>query len=823
MGRFIDWLVTHKDRIWPAATPDVVSVFEVWQYALADLPNSRSKAILQYAKDWLEDIEDRQHRENIRDFDWGRWSGIIGNLDALEKRLRALLLRGARAYPDLARSYLDRIRVRDRLASAAFEDVLRYSWILANVLPAELSDYVFQQVRGELPDEAEARLAADPDWLMFGRGSDVFEWQRLSIEREGQFFSTPSPMQEPFHSLFKAEPAEARRLVAAICNHAITAWRQLHARGIDYSARPLPLKLTFPWSGQTFWGDNQVYTWFRGVWGPDVVKGALMALESWALAQREAGRDLDEVLRETLEGHQSAGALGVAVSLMLDARSPTPAGAAIVTSARLWNWDLTRWQHDRGLNPNTIGLALSNDMEGRKALLASNALAIRRWSLRDLAMLFVLAADQPLAEAVQRAIQAFEENPPVDFEEQLEDPKQLADARRTAEIWSRLGDPTNYQITPTADGDFVQIAHTNPHQNDPDVVAIAERGRAMNEAAGLLLWAQDCFKTNGLSERMSLDQALATAHKLDQPGLFEQLREIGIGSMTQSAVAGVAAAVLKFGDPDDAVATWARHIVHRAAATLEASNEPFIAQAVIPDHPCIFAARGLAALILRGRDPKSARETLLLLALHPLEMVSATALSEAMGCWAVDRKFAWTGLDLGLRLSVGHRPERPSPYGYDHTSNRKAMMAAHKAALGRLKSRRADFTLPSMPAAWERSLAPEVAAQPGRSRWDFVRASLRRLKSRLAVFALSALPAAWKRSPASEVVARPTRSRQSPRGTGWREPQDFLRWDFLPKVLAGIPIKQVLADQDYRPAFLALCAQLLEWTILRLLPPWLNS
>ncbi|MDA8250545.1 MAG: hypothetical protein M0Z28_15420 [Rhodospirillales bacterium] len=779
-GRLIDWLVKHKDRIWPAATADVVSVFEVWQNALADLANPRSEAILQLAKEWLEDIEDRQYRRDTRTFDWGRWSGMIGDLDALEKRLRVLLLRAARAYPELVRGYLDQLQSHDRLASVAFENVLQYSRVLADTLAAELSDCVRSQVLDELPDEARARQLAENDPFV-GYGDDTFAWHQLSIAHVGPFFTSPSPKQEPFRSLFQVAPDEARRLVADLCNHAITAWRQRHARGGHMTAHPIPLMLQFPWGERTFWGDAHVYLWFRGVWGPDAVTGALMALEAWALGQLESGRVLNEVLQETLEGHESAAALGIAVSLMLNARTTTPAGVPLIGSARLWGWDLKRWQHDRGHNPNMIAFATSHDSDGREALRASNALAFRQWSLRDLAVLFVVSADSLIREAAQNAIQAFEQNPPVDFAEELEDPERLAAAQRTALIWSRLGNPENYTVEPTSDGTAVVIAHTNPHQNDPDVVEAAERLRAMNDQAALQLWASDCFEKKGLSDRMPLEQALAGARALDQPDLFEQPREFGIRSMAQSAVAGVAAAALRFARLTSTDADWAWQTIRRAAFTPESPHELFFAGAVVPDHPCIYAARGLAAMVGAARHSKMARETLLRLALHPLELVSATVLSEAMGCWVLDRKFAWTAFDLGLRLSVGYPVERPSAYGYHHTSNRHAMEASYQVAVRRLKSRRADFTLPAPPAAWERSTSTDAAAP-----------------------------------------ARP-RGRRSPRGTGWREPETFLRWDFLPKVLRGVPIRQILADADYRAALLTLCEQLLDWTIQRLVPPWVDE
>lgn len=814
-GRFIDWLVAHKDRIWSAATPDVISVFEVWQQAYADLRNARSRAILNIVVGWLVDIEDRRHGERFSTRDWGPWSEMVGSLDDLERRLRVLVLRAARAYPDLARSYMKRIQTTDDLADAAFKDVLRYSPVLADVVPAELADYVLRQVCGELPNDAEARHADDPHISMFGRSVNFFDWHRLSVKGEGQFPS-PTPMQEPFHSLFEAAPAEARRLVVGVCNHAITAWRQLHSLGIDGAARPLPLTLAFPWGDQTFWGNDQVYTWYRGVWGPDIAKSALMALESWALGQLRNGRDLDEVLREVLEGHESVAPLGVAVSLISDTRKATPTGAAIVGSARLWRWDLVRYQHDQSsIPPNTIGLGRFGVDDGVKAVLASNALAFRKWSLRDVAMLFVLSADEPLAEAVRGAIQAFEENPPVDFQEQLEDPGSLADAKRTAQIWSKVGDPATYEMTQTPDGTGIQIAHANPHQKDPDVVAVVERTHAMGEAAGLMLWAKDCFDTNGISSRMGLNQAVARAQRLVRPDLFDKLQDVGTGAMTQSGVAGVAAAVLRFGNlGDDGVAIWARQIIRRAAITVGPAD--VMPQTLIPDHPCIYAAYGLATLITSGQEADSARASLLMLALHPIEMVSAAALSEAMGCWATDRKFAWAAVELGLRLSVGHRPERISAYGYDHTSNRKAMVAAHEAAIRRLNSRRSDFTLPPVPAAWERIVGPGVT-RSGRAQRKIGGPVFRHLAGYLA-FAL-----AWRPLASTRLAAWLGGILNPQQGVDWREPTPFLRWDFLPKVLEGIPIAEVLADPDYRPAFVELCSQLLGWTIQKIVPPWADD
>jgi hypothetical protein len=54
----------------------------------------------------------------------------------------------------------------------------------------------------------------------------------------------------------------------------------------------------------------------------------------------------------------------------------------------------------------------------------------------------------------------------------------------------------------------------------------------------------------------------------------------------------------------------------------------------------------------------------------------------------------------------------------------------------------------------------------------------------------------------------------------WRDPDVFLRWDFLPKVLKLVPVECAMADARRRPAFLALCDGLVAWTMERLEPSW---
>ena len=67
-----------------------------------------------------------------------------------------------------------------------------------------------------------------------------------------------------------------------------------------------------------------------------------MTLERWAIAQLDAGRPLDELLQELLDGHTSIGALGIAVHLALRAKHASPTSLAMLRSLRLCRLDLQR-------------------------------------------------------------------------------------------------------------------------------------------------------------------------------------------------------------------------------------------------------------------------------------------------------------------------------------------------------------------------------------------------------------------------------------------------------------------------------------------------
>jgi hypothetical protein len=196
---------------------------------------------------------------------------------------------------------------------------------------------------------------------MLGYSSFTHDWHDLAIEDGHGEFHPPSPLREPFHSLFKLNPSEALRLVRTLCSHAMTAWRQLFELDPQQHDVPIPLQLEFPWGTQTFWGTAQEYVWFRGMGGPQVIECALMAFEEWAFAQVENGRDLDEVIRDVVAGNECCAVLGIASTLALARNHVSAVTLPLATSQRLWHWDIQRSVQDTpGAAVNMIGFGLSD-------------------------------------------------------------------------------------------------------------------------------------------------------------------------------------------------------------------------------------------------------------------------------------------------------------------------------------------------------------------------------------------------------------------------------------------------------------------------------
>lgn len=724
--RLLTWAIEQIDSIPDTHLGDLVTLFETWQVAAADYPNAVSQRIVTQCATWLHAIEDEHADRRFR------YSGPV--IDAtsrprvptkLETELRALVLRAARAYPDVVDAYLTKVETIERWSDSAFPELMTYAPVLAQTHAMRLARVARRWFMEELPDDTSVRWrreereearrrkeaqAIPPEnrsrWEDLVLSSASFmhhsfswhDWERLSIGGDHQGFFPASPLREPFHSLLMRDPATALALIRDVTNHATTAWRQLHRHWHD-SLTPLPLVIVFPWGQQEFWGDDRHYDWFRGHGGPQVVECALMTLERWAIAQLDAGRPLDEVLQKLLEGHTSIGVLGIAVHLALRAKQVSPTTLALLRSQRLWRLDLQRSIKEHELQgAGLIGFETeSADSAHRQAVADSNQITSRRLELRNLVPLFVLGGGA-LRDACRAALDDFPNKLDFTYREEAQDPEHVAELRGTAELWSEWGHAENYTTAPIPGrSDVVQISMSSPRHEAPEVQAALQHHAQVTRETELWLWVDKCFTSRQWVPGFSVDEAVERARELAEATAAGQSMSLMPDSgLAEGAIAGTAAAVICFADASGHSA-WADATMESFRVAQDEPSEHTFAGSVIPWHPKIFVAHALAARIRLAREHPDDREALYRLIAHPLDAVSFVALAGVAGCWDRDARFAWCGLNLGLRLAQLVR--RPDMYRLDAEARRQVESDHRAAALAAaLDEYRAQGPLP----AWVR-------------------------------------------------------------------------------------------------------------------------
>src|SRR6202012_4415175 len=115
------------------------------------------------------------------------------------------------------------------------------------------------------------------------------------------------------------------------------------------------------------------------------VIAALMALEDWAFSQIEAGREVDDVIHDVLEGHHSTSVLSIAVALALATNRISETTLPLATSQKLWEWDIARYVQEggsSGITANLIGFSKGGDSDHQAAVRKSNERPARRMEIR---------------------------------------------------------------------------------------------------------------------------------------------------------------------------------------------------------------------------------------------------------------------------------------------------------------------------------------------------------------------------------------------------------------------------------------------------------
>jgi hypothetical protein len=761
--RFLDWLMPQVPALRPSLIADLLPVFKTWQDAFAGRQVRHCREIGQISYAWLKEIEEASRPENWQDHR-SPFGGVHIGRDA-EKSIRALFLASAGDVPSLASEYL-RAKASDKHhVHMVRGEIVKNCGKLITHVPVNFVDFILT-VFLEDPD-------GHPD-DPFGSYSDhMFDELGISAHQE---FHPPSPIQLPFLFLLRAKEDEGLRLIRGFCNHSMAIWRKGKERGRRYSEplMPVPITLTFSWGEQTFWGDGQVYLWFRGVWGNDAVQSAMMALEQWALERLEGGVTFDEIFRKVIEGNDSVAALGIGASLCLAYPGVSlDAAFPLVTCPYLWEWEIQRVVQE-ATPLNEMGNWHQDRMQ-LNAVRVLNQKPHRKSDIRQLILYFVFCGDAVLLEKFVESIHSFPQRLPISYEEEKNNAEHMAALHEKMALFAEQADPQNLKTAPTADGKHTQIWIEPPSLQKEKYRAQQEAHDQRNQWLSVALWANKSLEKGEINEQLSLADALAKARAWDKSDLFDAQTH-PFDDYRAAAVAGTAYVAAKYCPPEawtDELASWCLDVMERAATGPEVDDRFTIRSAALLMNPAVFAAHGYAALLARSYEVEQCQAGLLSLAVDTLEGVQLAVVASAKD-YAADRpEFYWVLLDLMLQQCVVDREEIPNHHSIQ----------------------------------WSQSEAERTLAL-----LDRAETALRSNDARV----LATIPMPWVKD-----ASAPQRAQRDM--AGYVRNDEIFRWDIAGKILPHICLEQVLSVADRRAQLLKLVGEFLELTFQEIVPPFAKS
>lgn len=720
-GRLIDWIIEEADAIPVRLIPRVLEIFDVWQNALADIPNDRSKTILQLVNGWLLRFEKGELNDKSDGGEDKAWRLSRDDASSLGRSLRMILLRSARSYPEYAKDLFKRVIADEDRRRAVYADLMAFAPIMAQVAPDMLADLAEAQLIEELPEdelkrkeeEREAHykrleeLRAIPKdklteqqkrvlssaSMFFPIGNDRYDLDDIGIEAHNNFYFPTSALHEPFKSLFQHKPDIALRLVRNLANHATLGWRQIHAINRQRLGTPIPVAVVFPWGTQEFWGDWRVYCWGMGQLAPQPLECAFLALSYWAFKEIEGGRPASDVIKDIVEGNDCYAVLGIALLLALETWETTETTLAVATCQRLWPHDFARFVQDPHKEIDLLGFGVLSQLTGEKAA-AKEYLAerkSRKRNIRQLAMLFALNSNVALRDAFKAALARFPKDVPYELDEQKSSDKYTAHLRQEAERLAGLGDASNYKET-SYDDKQVAIVYESPKPLTDDEKKRLDESTSSLRGFNVVGWAIKSLDANQITEGLTLEQAIAHAKSVDTATALDTFEESA--SSTQSVMGSVAACIIRFADPQSADIAWAWDVMAR----IEAMTEPPVLYggSKIPWH----AKTRLAIALFHDRRSATPRadsaERLIKLALHRLDSVSDLAFTALFA--DKDEHIRWVTGQLAVNLCIVHRGEFKDG-GWDQEPDQQARAKSLAAALITLKSP-TPGPMPTLPPAW---------------------------------------------------------------------------------------------------------------------------
>lgn len=335
----------------------------------------------------------------------------------------------------------------------------------------------------------------------------------------------------PFLALFRSNYRNGVAFLNRMLNHAARCRVRIlsdlrYGPPVDTEAGQFRHCLSITGEPRDYIGDGQVWLWYRGTGvGPYPCMSALQALEFVTEELIQAGVQPDFLTAILLDGAESLAMPALALGILV--RHLETAGTALdpfLVEPAVWGFEFGRAVSDQasGLAARTPGLAHDER---------------RSWSLREVSMMLVLAAEGDRVERLKTLGQQLQANASA----QIEDPSSPGALEHLAAVrnWAAALDRSAYELQQEGDRILIQQAV------DPEVEQVLEETNAdlrrSSDATALIVRHAHVRDKGGRAPDIT-DEALS-ADLAKAKELLEHPPQTGLGGSPDGPVAVAASAV----------------------------------------------------------------------------------------------------------------------------------------------------------------------------------------------------------------------------------------------------------------------------------------
>ncbi len=609
-SEFLDWYFNHEEFHLPTLISQLLPLFQAWQKTYVDKKEPHCKRIGEITHEWLMEFEDARsknfHKYERQPFDL---NNNPVELENLEDSIRELFLYSAGAVPTLVSKYLSEKKSHPFQRNYG-EKIFTTQVDFAHYVPRPFVDY-FLTV-----------YIQHPKGIADGSKPDLNYISKMLGVEDFHNYLPASPIQPPFLNLLNHHEQEGLRLIKRVCNHSISVWRWLYSENdFDSDKRnPIPVLIEFPWATQKFWGDKDVYLWFRGVGGSSILRSALMALEYWAFEQVENGRSIDEFIQTIVEKNECVAVLGLIVSLcMAFPSSSIKCALPIITCPHVIFWDINRKKReDSDIVPANLNGNWNVHQEILDGIQRLNEKCHRKENIASLFRVFIKHSDTNIVKQFKFAVEKFDENLPFEFEEQKENQLYTDYLRSSMKKTTDSANPENLEVETQPTGEVTLKSNPTLPKTTENAIAI--------KCTLLISWAQRSLENNIIDEDFTIEGSIDEANLLYELDLFNQPLS---GHETYSylqklALVKIASVVSKYYDKDDwkAKLSWCFEIFQQATALQVAADSNLVSVLDYLGNIQLAAAEGYSHLIRRELNAYESMRGVLILASYRNEKVN---------------------------------------------------------------------------------------------------------------------------------------------------------------------------------------------------------